>query len=79
MLYTEENVVDGKVLVPNVVGMTAGQANKEITNAGLNYAMMGSGIEGTSSPVIAQNPLAGIEVEKGTIVTVEFAESAPAE
>ncbi len=79
VLYTEENVVDGKVLVPNVVGMTAGQANKEITNAGLNYAMMGSGIEGTSSPVIAQNPLAGIEVEKGTIVTVEFAESAPAE
>lgn len=73
LLYTEQTS-EGATLVkvPDVVNLTGKQANQTILNAGLNIKIAGSGIEGSGNYAIRQNPPAGTEVEKGTVITVDF-------
>lgn len=60
------------VTVPSVLGMTAEAANAAIANSGLY--LKAEGASGSESTITAtdQSPAAGTEVEKGTVVTVEF-------
>lgn len=72
VLYTEEEEEEQLVEVPNVVGKTASEANSEITNAGLEISLVGSGMEGSQTVAVSQNPTAGEMVPKGTIIEVNF-------
>ncbi len=70
--YTEGEEVEKSVTVPDVVGCTASEANKGITNAGLNVRIKGiSNVEGIAL-CSGQTPAAGTVVEPGTIITLDF-------
>ncbi len=75
VIYTEEISADQMVAVPDVKGKTGSAANQMITDAGLNFAASGEGIEGSQNVAVSQSPAAGESVAPGTVVTVEFASS----
>ena len=72
ILYTGEEDADKKVTVPDVVGLSAAQANRTMLNAGLNIRLLGLGAAETGSTVETQYPAAGEELAEGTVVTVVF-------
>lgn len=70
--YTEGEESKKSVTIPNVVGCSASEANKGITNAGLNVRIKGlSNVQGIAI-CSEQSPAAGTVVEPGTIVTLDF-------
>lgn len=71
ILYTEKNEGD-MVMVPDLSGCSAADANARLINAGLNMKVRGSGATGDSVHVGSQSPKAGEEVPRGTVVTVEY-------
>ena len=76
VLYLGTEKPDTPVKVPNVVGRTAAEANRMLTNAGL--IMKVSGTTSTSSgnvKALSQNLKEGAEVPAGTVVTVQFGDS----
>ncbi len=58
-------------VVPNVVGLSAKEANKQLTNAGLIMRATGAS-EGSGVKVISQSRTEGEEVAAGTVVTVQM-------
>lgn len=60
------------VVVPNVIGLTAANANDKITSKGLNIAINGTNTEDSDAQIAKQTPAAGQEVLLGTVVTVEL-------
>ena len=72
ILYTDDESMNTRVVVPDVVGMTGQRANQTILNAGLNIRLNGVDIKLAGATAMRQNPEAGTEVEQGTIVTVDF-------
>ncbi len=75
MLYTENENAE-KVQVPNLIGMTASQANAALTNAGLNMRIYGSSEQSQNNAVVnKQEPEAGLEVSRGSVVSVQFSYS----
>ncbi len=72
VLYTEgADEQSDTVTVPNLIGKTASEVNKSLTNSGLNLNVEGSYLEGTAV-VISQSVPYGTKVSRGSIVTVEF-------
>ncbi len=70
--YTEGEEIQKSVTIPDVVGCSASEANKGITNAGLNVRIKGlSNVTGIAI-CSSQSPAAGTVVEPGTIVTLDF-------
>ncbi len=73
VLYTEleENQ---QVEVPNLIGMTASQANAALTNQGLNLKEINAAQSTTGGTAVVnkQEPHAGTMVNKGTVVNVQF-------
>ncbi len=70
--YTEGADAKRTVTIPRVVGLTAAEANKRITDAGLNVRIKGLA-GGTGQAVCSgQSPADGNAVEPGTIVTLDF-------
>jgi stage V sporulation protein D (sporulation-specific penicillin-binding protein) len=75
VLYLGEEKPDAACIVPNVVGLTAAQANQAMTNAGLILKMSGT-ISGSGNiHAISQNTVPGTELEAGSIVEVHFGDS----
>lgn len=72
ILYMGEEQTPDKVTVPDVIGLSAQQANRTIQNAGLNIRLFGEEAEQTGSVVVYQEPEAGSEVVEGTVVTLTF-------
>lgn len=72
VLYTEGSSSEKTVQIPNVVGCTASQANKGITDAGLNVRIKGLSNASGAAMCSSQSPAAGTVVEPGTVVTLEF-------
>lgn len=72
VLYTEGTPCEKTVTIPNVVGCTAAQANKGITDAGLNVRIKGLANATGIAICSAQSPAEGTVVEPGTVVTLEF-------
>ncbi|MCL2096153.1 MAG: penicillin-binding transpeptidase domain-containing protein [Oscillospiraceae bacterium] len=72
ILYTDEIYERQTVEVPDVTGMSAADANAEITGAGLNINIRGAEGMSSSASATEQNPAAGETVKTGTIVTVDF-------
>ena len=76
VLYLGAEKGDTKSAVPNVVGMTAAEANRALTNAGL--IMRVTGTTSTSSGnvrAITQDREAGSELPPGSVITVRFGDS----
>jgi stage V sporulation protein D (sporulation-specific penicillin-binding protein) len=72
ILYTDSSPENNLVTVPNVLNTTAETANKRITDAGLNINIDGVSNMNSSAAAYKQEPEAGENVPKGTIVTVKF-------
>ncbi len=70
ILYTEE-VAAEYVTVPSVINMSLSDANKVITNAGLNFMPTGGAANNKGSLAMSQDSI-GEKVEKGTIIEVQF-------
>lgn len=71
LLYTEATDEVTRARVPNVIGKTAAEANKLLTDAGFNICLSGS-TNGSGAVAVSQSVSAGTEAEKGTVITVEF-------
>lgn len=63
-IYTSGNNNRTSVTVPSVKGMTATKAKNTLLNSNLNVKIVGSG------KVVSQDPIAGTNVEEGTVVTI---------
>jgi len=77
-IYVSKKAGEAKVEIPNLVGLTLSEAQTKISEAGLNY----NGYEYMESSVakdkiVAQNPLRGAKVNKGTNVSVILSEGPP--
>ena len=75
MLYTDDSAEDDLVTVPDVVGESGLVANKLILNAGLNIKITGVGIENENAVAAKQSVEAGEQVPRGTLITVDFADT----
>ena len=73
ILYTDQTAQSGSIAVPNVLGMSAQQANRTLLNAGLNIRLAGDGVENAQSMAISQEPAPETMVEEGAVITVTFA------
>lgn len=58
--------------VPNVVGMSAAEANEAITNAGFNIKFNGGAAENSDARATAQNWVPGAQIYKGNVIEVTF-------
>lgn len=77
-LYTDDLVSDGRITVPNVLGMTAQEANQAIVNdTHLNIQVEGVTEDGVPTVVSEQWPEPGEEAKTGDVVTITLIEKAP--
>ena len=76
ILYLGQEKPDTPCTVPNVVGKSASEANKAITNAGLTMKVTGTTTASSGNVyAITQSLPAGTEVAAGTVVTVQFGDN----
>ncbi len=73
ILYTDKETQSGSIAVPNILGLSAQQANRTLLNAGLNIRLAGDDIENAQSVAISQEPAPETMVDEGAVVTVTFA------
>lgn len=71
VIYTEEMAED-YVTVPDLNGYYASDANQILINTGLNMKVKGAYSVSTSVLVGTQDPPAGTEVPRGSVVSVEY-------
>lgn len=57
--------------VPNVIGMTVEEANKALSNAGLNISISGAAT-GSEAKAVSQSVNSGLLVYRGTVIEVNF-------
>ncbi len=70
ILYTEEDVEPQVVKVPNLINMTAAEANAALTQLGLNIVTLGASSEDADAKVQFQSEEAGTSVEIGTVISL---------
>ena len=63
------------VTVPDVIGKSGLVVNRLVLNAGLNIKITGVGIENENAVAAKQTPAGGTEVPRGTVVTIDFADT----
>lgn len=77
-IYVSKKSGEAKVEIPNLVGLTLSEAQTKLSEVGLNYngyTYMESSV--AKDKVVAQNPLRGAKVSKGTNVSVILSEGPP--
>ena len=72
ILYTEENTEPEVVEVPNLVGLSAAEANTALTQLGLNIVTMGASSDNADAKVQFQSEPAGTSVEVGTVINLSL-------
>ena len=73
ILYMGEEKPDAPCKVPNVVGLSAAEANQALTNAGLIMKVAGATTASSGNVhAISQDKPEGTELEAGSVVTVQF-------
>ena len=75
MLFTDEASQSEQVVVPDVRGKSGLAANQMILNAGLNIRVTGVGVENQYAVAAKQDIAGGTKVPRGTVITVDFANS----
>ncbi len=77
ILYMGAEKSDALCVVPNVVGQSASEANRMLTEAGLIMKVSGAADQSSKTVVaISQNLAEGSEVAPGTVVEVRFGDTA---
>ncbi len=71
ILYTESETPSATAIVPDVMGLTAEQANKKLTDAGLNVRISGTTM-GEGTVVYSQSLPLGTVIPKGTVIEIEL-------
>ena len=77
-IYVSKKAGEAKIEIPNLVGLTLSEAQTKIAESGLNfngYEYMESSV--AKDKIVAQNPLRGAKVNKGTNVSVILSEGPP--
>lgn len=74
VLYCGEEKPTDLCTVPNVIGLTAAQANQKLTNAGLIMKVTGANNKGAVY-AINQSLAEGKQVKAGTVITVQFGDT----
>jgi stage V sporulation protein D (sporulation-specific penicillin-binding protein) len=72
-LLTDEEIATEEVRVPDVIGMTAQEANAVITEAGLNIELQGAQ-DGVQAIIAEQYPVPGEKMLRGEVVLLVLAE-----
>lgn len=72
VLYTEENSEPKYVKVPDLTGKTVAEANKKLTNLGLNLKPVGGAVHKTGATCSGVMNHKDEEVEVGTIIEATF-------
>ena len=67
----QNTAAEKTAVVPNIIGKTAAQANKALTDAGFNIHLTGA-TGGTGAVAVSQSLPAGTITSKGTVITVDF-------
>ncbi len=76
VLYLGEEKSDALRAVPNVLGMTAAEANQALTNAGFIMRVTGAtSAESGNVKAISQDREEGAELAPGSVVTVRFGDN----
>lgn len=75
LLYTDESMPTDRVLVPDLMGMTVSQATSALSDLGLYLQAKGTDLEAWHVVVTAQDYESGMEVDRGTTITVIFADT----
>lgn len=71
ILVTEGSAMKN-VAVPDLIGMSSGEANRALINAGLNIRLKGTDVSASGTTVNSQSIAPGTEVSMGTVVSVSF-------
>ncbi|MCD7838599.1 MAG: PASTA domain-containing protein [Clostridiales bacterium] len=80
ILYMGEEAPDDTVTVPDLTGMTVDQAKEALSELDLYMTATGSSSYYNSTTLAySQSTAAGTEVERGSVITVNFADSAVAD
>lgn len=72
VLYTEENVEEDMVLVPDLTDMTLTEANKKLSKLGLNLKPLGGAAYKSGAQCSGVMNYKDVYVEKGTIIEAYF-------
>ena len=72
ILYTDKDDKKQTVTVPDVRNCTPAEANKLLTDAGLNVKIKGVTDASGTAVCSGQSPAAGTSVEMGTVITLDF-------
>ncbi|MGM9564126.1 MAG: penicillin-binding transpeptidase domain-containing protein [Faecousia sp.] len=75
LLYTDNSMPTDPVTVPNLMGMNVTDATKALTDCGLYLQAKGTDSTAWHVVVTGQDIAAGTQVERGTTVTVLFADT----
>lgn len=75
ILYMGEEKSFELCTVPDLVGLTASQVNKKLSDAGLIMRLTGASGDSSAIKAIAQSHEAGTQVEAGTVITVQMGQS----
>ena len=75
ILYMGQEKPTDTIIVPNFTGMTVSQVNAAIAGTGLYLQSVGTTNTGGHVTVTSQDVAPGTEVERGTLITVEFTDS----
>ncbi len=70
VLFTDDVEASRKTEVPNLIGLTAAEANRQLLQAGLNIRIVGENINLPGVKVKKQSHEAGEEVSLATVITV---------
>ena len=72
LLYTDEDTDVLMTTIPNIMGYSGQTANQTLINQGLNVRFTGVSINTPGCVVAKIEPPPGTEVERGSVVTLEF-------
>ena len=75
LLYTDDSMPTDKVPVPNLMGMAASQATQTLSDLGLYLQAKGTDLDAWHVVVTDQDIPAETEVDRGTTITVIFADT----
>ena len=75
ILYMGEEKSGELCTVPDLIGLNASQVNKKLSDAGLIMRLTGASGDNGSIKAIAQSHEAGMQVEEGTVITVQMGQS----
>lgn len=70
LLYTKQTTTRDLVTVPNLIGMTASQANETLSYYGLNYSLMGASASSEGALVKSQSAAEGTQLQRGSSITL---------